>query len=100
MSQNIYKSLAIISAFGLGLSVPPVLAQDMPMKQDSSKMTHASGKKKQDSDKMDHGPGMMKMDSGKMKMGSGKMKPMKIASHARGQCPGRCAGPQCQLRRL
>lgn len=39
MSQIIYKSFAIMAAFGLGLFVLPVHAQDMPMAQASDKKT-------------------------------------------------------------
>lgn len=70
MSQNIYKSLAIIAAFGFGFSATTMLAQGMSMKHYSSKMSHASGRKKQESNQINHDLDMIEVDSGKMKMPS------------------------------
>ncbi len=82
MSQTLYKSLAIISAFGIGLTSSALYAQEMKMempmehehskeKKDPQKMDSESGKEKQGSGDMEHSSGKMDMmdhDSGDMKM--------------------------------
>lgn len=76
MFKNRYKTLAVISAFSLGFSAATALAQEMPMKQDSGKMSPAAGIKNQETDMTDHGTDMIEVDSGKMKMGSGNTSSM------------------------